>query len=316
MGKRVRISNESLNSYGTRIMTGGLDIAQYQRNPVLLYMHQRGMVIGYVKDIRKEDGEVTGELVFDEASPESVRVKKQFEFGSLKMVSAGIDILEMSEDPGTVVLGQTRPTVTRSRLFEVSVVDIGANDDALVLTKDGSALELAKDGSNPLPLLRNIKPNKQTEEMDLKELALQLGLDASADESAVKAKIASLKKAEADVDALRTEKEQMTLSAITQAVDAGISEKRIPAGKKEHFINLGKSVGLEALRETISTMSPAGKVSQLLNRRDEGSQASAAYERLSAVPADELLAMRRDDRDTYVRLFKAEYGFEPAFDEE
>lgn len=315
MGKRVRISNESLNSYGTRIMTGGLDIAQYQRNPVLLYMHQRGLVIGYVKDIRKEGGEVTGELVFDGASPESVRVKKQFEFGSLKMVSAGIDILEMSEDPETVVLGQTRPTVTRSKLFEVSVVDIGANDDALVLTKDGSALELAKDGSNPLPLLRNIKPNKQTEEMDLKELALQLGLDASADESAVKAKIAALGKAEEEVKTLRTEKEQMTLSAITQAVDAGISEKRIPAGKKEHFINLGKSVGLEALRETISMMSPAGKVSQLLNRKDEGNQAPA-YEKLSAVPADELLAMRRDDRDTYVRLFKAEYGFEPAFDEE
>lgn len=312
MGKRVRISNESLNAYGTRIMTDGLDISQYERNPVLLYMHQRGLVIGYVKDIRKENGEVTGELEFDGASPESIRVKKQFEFGSLKMVSAGIDILELSEAPENIIQGQTRPTVVRSKLSEVSVVDIGANDDALVLTKDGTALELAKDGSNPLPLLNN---NNKTKEMEFKEFALLLGLDASADEIAVKARIATLKKAEDDVLRLRTEKEQMTLSAITQAVDAAVNEKRISAGNKDHFINLGKSVGLDALKETLSMMAPATKVSQMLNQKPQDGQAST-YEKLSAVPECEIQAMRKDDRETYIKLFKAEYGFEPTFDED
>lgn len=49
-GKRVRITNDSLNSYGTRVLTAGMNVEQYQRNPVLLYMHERGNVIGYVKD--------------------------------------------------------------------------------------------------------------------------------------------------------------------------------------------------------------------------------------------------------------------------
>ena len=98
MGKRVRISNDSLNSYGTRVLTAGMDVEQYMRNPVLLYMHERGSVIGYVKDIRIENDEVTGELVFDEVTELSKRCKRQFEFGSLKMVSAGLDIIEMSED--------------------------------------------------------------------------------------------------------------------------------------------------------------------------------------------------------------------------
>ena len=100
MSKRVRISNDSLNSYGSRVLTSGMSVEQYCRNPVLLYMHQRGSVIGYVKDIRVEDGEVTGEPVFDEATDLSKRCKKQFEFGSLRMVSAGIDILELSEQIG------------------------------------------------------------------------------------------------------------------------------------------------------------------------------------------------------------------------
>ena len=67
MGKRVRISNDRLNTYGTRVLTSGMDTEQYERNPVLLYMHERGNVIGYVKDLEVKDGEVTGELMFDEA---------------------------------------------------------------------------------------------------------------------------------------------------------------------------------------------------------------------------------------------------------
>lgn len=67
-GERVRISNESVNCYGTRILTSGIDLAQYQRNPVLLYMHERGKVVGLVKDLKVEGQDVTGELVFDEAT--------------------------------------------------------------------------------------------------------------------------------------------------------------------------------------------------------------------------------------------------------
>lgn len=312
MGKRVRISNESLNAYGTRILTDGLDISQFERNPVLLYMHQRGLVIGFVKSIKKENGEVTGELEFDEATPESIRVKKQFEFGSLKMVSAGIDVLELSEEPALIVVGQTRPTVTRSKLFEVSVVDVGANDDALVLTREGDTLELAKDGSNPLPLLNN-KPFNKSKQMELKEMALLLGLDANADEAAVKAKIAELLASRQEADSLRLEKETLTLSAITAAVEDGINGKRIPADRKEHFIELGKKVGLESLKETIAAMTPQTKISAVLNKGGEG---AAEYKKLSEVPAGSIEALRRDNRETYIKLYKAEYGFEPTFDEE
>ncbi|MGM9753842.1 MAG: HK97 family phage prohead protease [Candidatus Cryptobacteroides sp.] len=314
MGKRVRISNESLNCYGTRIMTDGLDISQFQRNPVLLYMHKRGEVIGYVKNIKKENGEVTGELEFDEASPESIRVKKQFEFGSLKMVSASINILELSEDPELLIQGQTRPTVTKSKLFEVSVVDIGGNNDALVLAQNGARLELAKDGSNPLPLLNN-KPSKQSKEMEFKDVALLLGLEATADESAVRARVQSLLKAEGDVKTLNTEKEQLTLAAITKAVETGITQKRIPAEKKDHFINLGKAIGLESLQKTINAMAPTVKPSVLLNRGG-APEVKTEFKKLSEVPADQIQTLRKEDRETYLKLFKAEYGFEPSFDED
>ena len=155
MGKRVRITNSSVNSYGTRVLTNGLDISQYERNPVLLYMHERGTVIGYMKDLRLEGDELTGEPVFDEASELSQRCKKQWDFGSLRMVSIGIDIIETSESPEHILQGQSRPTITKSKLDEVSVVDIGANDDAIVLKKDGRRLI----NENINEVLHLMKPN-------------------------------------------------------------------------------------------------------------------------------------------------------------
>lgn len=314
MGKRVRISNESLNSFGFRVLTSGMDISQFERNPVLLLMHQRGMVIGLVKDIRKDGAELTGELVFDEATPESIRVKKQFDFGSLKMVSAGLDIVELSEDPAVLMPGQIRPTVTRSKLVEVSVVDIGSNDDSLVLYKDGNLLKLGKGEECPIPVINNNKPSNQSTQMDLTKIALALGLDATADEAAVLAKIAELMASSEEVVTLRQEKETMTLAAITQAVETGIAEHRIPADKKDHFIGLGKQVGLEALNATIGAMNPVVKLSKVINRQDGG--ADATYKKLSDVPADEMVRLRKEERETYIRLFKAEYGFEPSIEDE
>ena len=66
MAKRIRISNESLNCYGTWVKTSGIDLSQFERNPVLLYMHRRGVIIGCIKDIRVEGDEITGEPYFDE----------------------------------------------------------------------------------------------------------------------------------------------------------------------------------------------------------------------------------------------------------
>ncbi|MBR5169350.1 MAG: HK97 family phage prohead protease [Muribaculaceae bacterium] len=303
--KRVRITNERLNSYGTRVLTAGMDVSQYERNPILLYMHQRGDVIGYVKDLKVEGDEVTGELMFDEATELSVRCKKQWEFGSLKMVSVGIDVLELSEDKKYLVEGQTSPTVTRSKLFEVSLVDIGANDDAIVLMKDGKRLEMGKDGENVLPKL-NLHKNKE-EDMDMKEIALLLGLPADASEEAIKAKINELKTAADERAELVKENDALKLSRIEAAVDGAISEKKITADKKEHFVELGKKVGLESLNATFGAMTPQVKLSQVLGHQG-GAPAETTWQKLSDVPEDKILELRKNNPDEYKRLYKAEYG--------
>ena len=67
--KEVIISTEAVNSYGTRVLTDGIDPSQFERNPVLLWMHRRSwepgaMPIGRIENLRKEgDKNVLGRLI-------------------------------------------------------------------------------------------------------------------------------------------------------------------------------------------------------------------------------------------------------------
>lgn len=309
---RVRLTNDSLNSYGTRVLTDGLDIEQYNRNPVLLWMHQRGQVIGTLTDLRREHGEITGLLNFDEASELSQRCKKQWEFGSLRMVSVGIDILEWSDDPNLAVEGQTMATITKSKLTEVSVVDIGANDDAIRLNYQGQQLNLSAGGACPLPSLYNQSNQPQSTyptEMDTKVLALKLGLPEGADETAIYAKIDEIKATSTEVETLRAEKEAVIQREVEALVDGAVAEKKIELKMRDHFLQLGKSVGADNLRTTFQSMSPREKLSATLNSSGQAVQPKT-YAKLSDVPSEELMQLRDSDLDRYKQLYKAEYGID------
>ena len=320
--KRVRISNESLNSYGTRVLTSGMNVDQYNRNPVLLYMHERGQVIGYVKDLKVEGAEVTGELVFDEATELSQRCKKQWEFGSLKMVSVGIDILELSEDPKHLVQGQTCPTISKSKLFEVSLVDIGANDDAIVLRKSltpnpspkGEGRVMRFEKVTALPLLgcdgvaaygTIINHNQKKKQMDQEKLALQLGLPKDADEATIEAALAKLQADGAEAETLRQERDTLRAARIESIVDAAIAEKKIGEDKKQQFVDLGKKIGADELEKTFGAMSAQVKLSNLVSGgAATSSQQGGQWKKLSDVPSDELAKLREENPALYKKLYR------------
>ena len=308
MGKRVRISNGSLNSYGTRVLTDGMDIEQYKRNPVLLYMHQRGTVIGYMKDIKKEGDDVTGEPVFDEASELSRTCKKQWSFGSLKMVSAGIDILEMSEEPEYLTEGQSAPTIVKSKLYEVSIVDIGANDDALVLMREGKQITMGRDGENPLPAI-NIETMAKEKEKEEKAAVME---HEAAQVQAVKAEPkkeeSALEKENAE---LKKEIAELRKGRIVTLVDRAIEERKIDKDKREQFVDLGNKIGEKELGEVFAAMSRRVSLSEMIHTSgDETAQEMS----LSKLSAEEIERLRESDRERYARLYKAEYGMEPDMD--
>ena len=328
---RVRISNSSLNSYGTRVLTEGLDTTQYEKNPVLLYMHKRGTVIGFVRDIKREGDDLTGELVFDEVTDISKQCKAQFEKGSLRMVSMGADILELSDAAELLVPGQIRPTVSRARLREVSVVDIGSNDDALVLNYEGKALELGAGLECGLPKLKEkpaavLQQHTEQKDMDLKTIALQLGLAETASEADVTAKITALTGQQTQVvqltaqvttleqenGTLKQENETLRLAALTGMVDEAIKAKKIGAEKRDHFIELGKKVGSEELKTLFDEMQPMVKLSAVVGHQGSAPEVKQPTEakKLSDLTPEQRLELKASDIKKYRALYQAEYGME------
>lgn len=305
-------SQEKINGVGSRVMSAGIDVEQYRKNPVLLYMHQRfgkeDMPIGRVDDIRLEGIQWIGRPVFDLDDPYAKRIADKWEKGFLKMCSPVLEIIETSTDPSVMLPGQTRPTVTRSKLVEISIADIGSNDDHLQLSYQGNVLKLAHgEPCDALPLLTANQPAKgiNTEQQmneDLKTIALALGLPESSTREQIVAAIAPMKEQAAQVETLR-------LAAVTAAVDRAIEDKRITADKKDHFLALGKAAGIESLNETLALMKPAAKPTDVIRQGRE--TLALKFDDLSP---EQLEQMRTSDREKYCTLYKEKYGYRPSFE--
>lgn len=311
MAKRIVISDESVNCYGTWVKTEGVDISQYEKNPVLLWMHWRGIIIGCIKDVRKEGDKITGEPYFDEVREESKLAKQQWEKGTLKMASAHFEVLETSDAAELIKPGQYRATAIRSKLIETSMVDIGGNDNALplMLSFKGEELKLsAGEENDSLPLLNNNKNQKKEEKMDYKAIALKLGLLETAGENEILSSIDLLLGYKTANQQLQQEKEQLQLSAITQTVKEAVAKHLILAEKETHFIELGQKVGIDSLKLTFDSMTPIQKPLNLINTTGGGSSISLDWKKLSDVPVDKMEELRNNDKPTYMKLYKAEYG--------
>lgn len=324
MAKEVIISTSGLNCYGGRVLTSGIDLTQFQKNPLLLWMHRRSfdrdaMPIGRIDNLRTDGDRLIGTPVFDQNDEFAKKIESKWENGFLRMASAGIEIIETSDAPEHLLQGQTRRTITRCRLEEVSIVDMGGNDEALQLyDRSGKVLKLAAGEDNDaLPLLApekkdalsgtapdgkdNNQTNKSTQSMN-KEFLQLLGLSETATEQEAVGALRLLKEKADKVETLQ-------LASITAVVDGAIADKRITADKKEHFVNIGKAAGIDSLRTTLSLMQPVRKPTEVIRQTDAPrDDEPKTYAKLSDVPADQLEKLREERPQDYERLYKAEYG--------
>lgn len=119
------VSDESVNSYGFKVLTNGIDTSQFEKNPIMLYMHERPRIIGKWENLTRKKGKLYADAVFDLEDPFASEIAGKVERGFLKCASIGL---------GKAV--QEQDTVTSCQLYEISIVDIGSNGNALRLYTD------------------------------------------------------------------------------------------------------------------------------------------------------------------------------------
>ncbi|MET4080091.1 hypothetical protein ABIB40_000031 [Pedobacter sp. UYP30] len=163
--KKFIIQTERVNSYGFRVLTAGVNIEQFKRNPLMLWMHRRPngldknevLPLGYWSDIEVRDSIIYGTPVFDDTDQFAMLIYNKVENGTIAMASAGLIPLEWSDDPDLQLPGQTSRTLVKSVIDECSLVDIGANPDAMAVAlynPHGNKINLSTTPQNEWPVFK------------------------------------------------------------------------------------------------------------------------------------------------------------------
>ena len=138
------LSDESINRYGYRVLTDGISLENFTKNPIALWLHQRDsyefgrdrLPIGRWENVRKEKGQLLADLVFDQEDEFALKIQSKVEQKIINAISIGFGSITVSDDKKYVIAGQRGPTVVSCELLEASPVDIPANANAIRLIDD------------------------------------------------------------------------------------------------------------------------------------------------------------------------------------
>ncbi len=331
MSKEIVLTNESVNCYGYVTLTDGIDIEQYQKNPIILFMHTRPlggfsgqgpMPIGMMANLRRDGDKLIGTPVFDEEDEFACKIKSKFERGFIRMASIGISITGIDDDPKNWKPGQTRPTVTHCKLTEVSIVDIGANDDALAIDQNaelkvGDYVTLRYASDESLKTLKTPFKMEQTQN-HTQIVALMAAVLGMAEDATEEELIRELKhtKAKSDMtDALMEEAEKAQDEAIATLVNDAINDGRISKDNIETYTSIGKNVSVEALKTVLAAYpkkaesgeSRVESISAML-KTENGKTQETAQDWDTLFRAGKLEELKKNDPAKFDELYKQRFG--------
>jgi hypothetical protein len=189
--KPIILSDESINSYGFRVLTNGIALDDFFKNPIMFYNHDRDLLpIGKWEDIKIENGTLVASPNFDDNDPFAQQIQSKYVQGILNAASMGIDVLDVSEDPSLILAGQRRGTIVKSSIFEASIADIPSNKSCLKLHFKKENITLSGQFPEAL-LIDNLPLINQIQSM--KQIALKLGKPENATEAELVAEVDRLK---------------------------------------------------------------------------------------------------------------------------
>lgn len=314
------VNDESIvNEYGYRVMTGGISTAQYMRNPVVLYMHNRdyrdpSSVIGRCLRLEHKNGQLVADIEFDRSDEFAKKVEAKVAGGFIRMASIYADIQDTSAEDIYLLPRQRYETITKCKLVEISIVDIGGNDNALKLKKGADTLGL-----------KIINQNKKEKPMDFKKmLSFSLKKDGEAGEAELLAEVQALKQdnealalklkaSEAEAIQLGKALEEVRDAEAVRLVDRAVALGLLSESLKAAQINALKAdyehqkAMLSKLIEAQETKSSPGEknsaLKEIFQSKNPGG-ASLSFDKLQKENPAELKRIKEQQPELYTKLAK------------
>lgn len=324
--KRFVITEESLNMYGFRIRTLGIDMSRFNDNPVCTLNHNYEKAIGQWTDIQIGTTSMSAVPSFDENDPEAMLIYDKIEQGIIKTASVGVFPLEMQGE-----------WLERCEMLEIAIAPVPGNKNASVVLYGADGVQLKSSDAKTL-LLSVQKDTNQKEEntnqlkiMNKELLAalvllcaqagvtVQLSADAK-DEDIQKAmgsignKVVALT---ASNQALKTANDEFQTQALTAKnaevatlVDSAIADKRITADKRETFVKLA-AADFELCKSTLESLKPVtlsivpGAAAAKADASDAADRAAWTFDEYMEKDGIGLSAMQTNDSEKFNALYAA-----------
>lgn len=312
--RRFVFNDESVpNSYGFTIPTEGIGLKRFTKNPVMLNSHYNSThsVLGSWDDVKVEKGLLTGLPVFDIEDEDAAKIAGKVERGFIKSCSMGV---WFKRDDLKYIAGKL--ILVKCELYEVSIVAVPSNANAIYLYMDDSDKPLSDDEVQKLCLSvegkttpKNI-PNQNTKEMKIKlesaaSAALGLALGAELDGTAVSAEIVKLHAekvaAELKYSNLKTEQETAKLTAVKDKVALAIKANPKLKPQEQELVNLG--IANPSLLETVIKSAPNSKSLSAQIEGGEGNSEVKTADDFQKLSLDAQLAFKAEQPEQYNKLF-------------
>jgi hypothetical protein len=292
------------------MLTSGVVLDDFNENPLMLFNHIRPkgnstdqlLPIGNWVDLAVEGDNIWATPFFDDGDEFAMKIYNKVEAGFLKMCSAGAEPIEVSIEEADLLPGQERPTVTKWKLKEASICDIGSNPDSLgvaLYDHDFNTIHLSEETYDKLfPIIQKSK-------MKTKPTTAQIAAAKKTVELADKSKstfIASKAPKAADLAAAKALLKLADDPAADDEPDADVDLNADPADLDDDQ----KVALILALQKALADST------QKLADMDEQQQLAdeQAQEEKCVSLADTAVKMRKitlSQKDMYIRLAKADF---------
>lgn len=208
-------SNETVDSYGTKLSQAGWDLSRFDLNPVVLFCHRsRDLPVGQATRIAVENGELvaTVKIASVEANPLAENVWQSIIERTLRGISVGFDPLEYHFERETPTSSEIL-VFDRMLLIELSIAPLPSNPDALAKLRERAMADRAtKPAATPTSV-------NDTERAAPTNEGQAMSLPATDDAAALKTKVTELETQNRDLDFKAREATKAAADHEKRAVD-------------------------------------------------------------------------------------------------
>jgi len=292
-------STQDVNSYNFRVITAGIILSRYLKNPVITFAHKTSeMAVGKALGIAVEGTNLVGDVEFDLEDEDGKKLDRKYNQGYMNGFSVGLRPIKFNWEKEV-------PELEESELIEIAAATVPSNENAISLYNE-------KDEIVNLSYFK--KP-----ENNMKKIALLLGLADAATEAEIENAIQAMK-AELAIKESETKTLSVQLQTLKDAEKADKTKrlemalanpkKNLSDTQKADYKKLAEN-DIDTVINVVNNLPEAVKLHTIPGEKSTNKYEGKTFSQLQKEAPAYLAELKANDYGAFAALYEGEFGKKP-----